>query len=179
MNAQNANRIAFWFPVILPVVVGLVYGFAQFSAEMTASGYIISIVADPAYEDLATAESGIPYLLQTLIQTDLLELWAETSKGIVTAVFSIHVWALSTLFSAAHKVRQSAVFAYPVVGIFTNFFLVSIIVATTNIATSLQNVEGTPAAPGMLFVSTLAAVVAVMVGWFVRRGVWIHYESLL
>jgi len=180
----RSDRVAFWFPIILPVVVGLVYGFTDLASNLGATGIIIAEPTEQAERNMQ---------LQSLLRSDGFSLWDASITGIVTAVFSIHIWALSTLFASDNGGRSSAAFAYPVVGIFVNFFLVSIVVGITDLVEGVQisnmlvqavSESGTtaPIIPGELIVmrmiASAAALLAVAVGWYVRRGIWLHHESV-
>ena len=97
-SAYPNDRITFWFPVLLPILMGLILAFAELVADLAATAIVM--------------DHGENRNIGELIAGDFSKLWLASSKNIGSAVFAIDIWALTTLFVARITPRTPAVYAY-------------------------------------------------------------------
>ena len=170
---RNSNeRLGFWFPIVLPILMGLIPAFAKMASEMGTSAGIYGTMSRML--ELAAEETADPRTLVDNLQVDVVAFWGGLCEGISSAMIAVDVWALTMLFAAPRDQRSSHAYAYPVVGIFLHFVIVLMVVCFVVLGsfsdTHLHVFYGG---------ATVATLGAIVVGWFVRRGVWLHYDSNL
>lgn len=193
LRIDPKDRIAFWFPIALPILMGLVLAFAEFSADLTATAIVMN------------RSSGN---FNDMFVKDLVKLWLAVSKNVGSAVFAIDLWALTTLFVSRELPRSKLIYAFPVLGIFAHFILLLVIVGVSNLANAFDTAAAveitrlkeeaenngdleekliqsnvlikmeTRAFIARSIASTFVTM-SIVVGWAVRRGVWVHHDSVL
>ena len=190
LRIDPQDRMAFWFPIALPILMGLILAFAEFSADLTATAFLMNRQGG-GFEDMFIK--------------DIVKLWLSVSKNVGSAVFAIDLWALTTLFVSRDLPRARLIYAFPVLGIFAHFILLLVIVGVSNLANAFDTAaeiarigadqNDGPAKGGLIlnpdpneietraFVArTMASIfvaISIVVGWAVRRGVWVHHDSIL
>ena len=186
VELKNSNeRLGFWFPVTLPVMVGLIPAFAEM---VTGAGTSTGMATFAAL--VASADEYIVQLANNLM-VDLSHLWDGLNKGVTSSMLAVDIWALTTLFlSRPEGQRSSHAYAYPIFGLMMHFTLVLIVVTCVSLSLSVAEVvakaqddeQKSNAVLWLYLLKTggsLGMIGAVFVGWWVRRGVWMHYDSNL
>ena len=133
---NRGERVSFWFPIVLPVVMGLVYGFAALTADL--GGTALAVIN-------WGLSSGSTLKLSEWLTFDLLVLWDNSCIGIVTSIFAIDIWALTMLFASQVRWRTATAIAYPVVGMFAHFVLLLAVVGTTEVGDAMHRAQVTRA----------------------------------
>lgn len=125
MRIPSADRVAFLFPLALPVLLGLVSGFVQLVVDLSETGTLVR---------QGGGESG------EFVKIDFLNLLKESTQGVTVSLFSVHIWALTTLFATANRLDNIArgAFYYPVLGLVVHFLLVTIVVSFVNLEDSFR-----------------------------------------
>ena len=169
IELERRDQMPFWFPILLPVLMGLLVAFADLTVDMART----------------SASDGASWW--DFVMRDLTRLWSGTSKGVASSIFALDIWALTMLYTNRHETDTSSnyAYAYPVLGIFAHFVLLLLVVALNALAGGADAdafLEDDPdsyksRAIAMRSFATVSALAAVAVAWAVRRGVWIHYES--
>ena len=167
------DRLAFWFPIVLPILMGLVLAFAEFSADLTATAYLMN-------------QGGVKF--SDMFKIDVIQLWQALPKNIGSAVFAIDIWALSILFVSREIPRARSIYTIPVLGIFAHFILLLVIVGVSNLANAFDTLASMMDSSESLnefyamvarIIVSIVAFASIVVGWAVRRGVWIQHDSIL
>lgn len=174
------ERAVFWFPIVLPALMGLILGFAEFLADLAGTA-----IAMDHREELN---------IRKLLWGDLVKLWDASLTGVTSTAFTVDIWALSTLFASRSAVRPGTAYAYAyaVLGLFAHFIILLLVVGLCYLANMsnsaaispdigmpiTSNPERDRALAAIVYgIATLFTFFAVLTGWVVRRGMWIHYDS--
>ena len=165
---HKGKKITFWFPILLPVLMGFVVATAEFATGLGQTGSLALIGLE--LSDNYTSEDWMD-----LLETDLINLWAGTAKGVASTMFSVDIWALTMLYTSRTSViRSSYAYGYPVLGVFAHFVLLLLAVGLTTLAKSSADFNQIMII--LLLAATFVSLLSIIVGWIVRRGVWFHYE---
>lgn len=165
-----SDRMAFWFPVILPILMGLVLALAELVGDLAAT----ALAMEPG-----TDESFLNF-----VKGDLSKLWLSSAKGLAVSVFAVDVWALSVLFSFRTAGQQGTAYAFPVLGIFGHFLLLLVVVGLGHLAVGFDVgaaiAEGSDGAWALAVrgLASVATLLSIWLAWIVRRGIWVHHETL-
>ena len=215
MKTTSTSGLAFWSPLILPVLLGLMAGFVGLVGAFSETGTMVLGGSTGGY---VSAED-----LKDWLKVDLLSLWHESVVGLAFSLFAVHIWSLTTLFSTKVGSLANAVFYYPILGLLTHLILAMVVVSVSSLEESfsragalsrlnvgvvaeveqildadqdfdedfralLQGIVATSdseppadleaAELAARFVSTAAILLALLVAWLVRKGVWSHCDSL-
>ena len=143
---QNKDKqITFWFPILLPVLMGFVVATAEFATGLAQTGVITTIGKELA--DLGP-EDWMP-----LLKSDLLNLWAGTTKGVASTMFSVDIWALTMLYTSHSTTTRSYAYGYPILGIFAHFILLLLATSLVTFATKVEDITIL-----LLFIATLVSL---------------------
>lgn len=175
-SRTSSERMTFWFPVVLPVLMGLLLAFAELTVDFATT----SISKDQMWLDF--------------LRADITKLWAGVSKGVASSVFAVDIWALTMLYTSRREGEEAASFAYgyPVLGIFVHFILLLMVVGFTTLADGLATDELLRSTIStsedelsygvwsilMRVLATVCMFASVIVAWAVRRAIWIYHERL-
>ena len=160
MQPIDRNSLAYWFPLLVPILMGLVLGFvklqgdisntaarSQQSAEIAALAQQSAEIAALAQQSAETAalaqQSAETEDLNTSFQNpvmnnlliDFMEFLGRVSEGVALSIISLDIWVLTTLFAAGAGERSAMtarLYVYPITGILSHFLLLVLIVAIGN-----------------------------------------------
>ena len=168
IKLTRRERLSFWFPILLPALIGLMYGFAELVAGLGASGFAL----------FHTGMEELPGLLRI----DVINFWESSNKGVVTSMISIDLWALSVIFTSKDRATRLAYF-FAVTGILVHFFLVLCVAGVNPLIGAINTMSQDNVDTGSygIYLRSIAsgfALLSVLVGWWVRRGTWLYHEKV-
>ena len=114
------NRVAFWAPLLLPLFAGLVLAFTEFAVAIAQTAIAM--------------EHGKDTDVLRLIYGDVSNLWQASSQGIAAAMFTVDIWALTTIVTKRDLPNATSIYAYPVFGFLLHFVLLLVIVSVGSLA---------------------------------------------
>lgn len=178
---MSDNRLAFWSPVVIPVGVGLLLAFAELAVDLGGSSQGIRMFRDLLSADNEYGDNSVlQEQFMAFIWIDINELWMTLVKSLGISVFAIDIWALTVLFASRAPFRASTIYAYPVIGVFAHFVLLLLIVGTVEVAAGFEDLQDQEniIAIAWKLIASIATFLAILVGYWVRRGIWVHYETI-
>lgn len=179
IRLSPSERIIFWFPIVLPVLMGLILGSAEFLADLAATAIAM--------------DHGEDSNIRNLLLKDIAELWDASLTGVTSTAFTVDIWALSILFASRSAVYTRTAYAYAVLGLFAHFIILLVVVGLCYLANAFDTAAfshtlGMPISSNLerdrawaiiiRVIDTLFMFSSVFTGWGVRRGMWIHYDSV-
>ena len=183
VSVADSKRAAYLFPLLVPLLTGLLLAFAKLLAGMAETSAMIDSVA----------------LLNRLLRTDLNYLWTGAHEGIVVSMAAVDIWALTLLYASRSNPAPYA-FVYPIVGVFLHFILILVVVALHQTAVSLDRLalmdvdlsqlgaadlkgweeekeEASWRADNYRALASVTTVISVVVAVYVRHGIWRLHDA--
>ena len=195
--------LKYMLPLILPIAIGAMSAFAHLIADFSktvtvtnypedkrrlrASDFAESAIEESPIEESPTEESPTeespteespteesPTAVEEpsdAYELNFQKFLLNLAGGIIPSMLAIDIWALTLLLSQPAGRPAPLPYEYPLVGVAGHFLLLLAGVALGLPAWAKESWFWTIAV-------TLMMLLAVSLGWYVRDGIWKHYEML-
>lgn len=178
MKFPDHDSLAYWIPLLVPILMGLVLALAKLLGDLSETRMMMT--------DHIDAQGSISFMKYVVI--DFESFLERVSEGVALSIISIDIWAFTILSDAGQHERSATTvppYAYPVLGILSHFGLLILVIAIGVAAGGAGIAELTVKLEDPSYFSSSMAVrllgfctmlLSVGLGWFVRHGVWLHFE---
>ncbi len=167
------NKLTYWFPLVLPMLMGMILAFAKLSADFSETTTLVGsheVLAQVLRDSDLIDDDALKAAPASGLLVDGERFLRRLSEGVVLSIIAVDIWAFTTLFGAASGPRRRLPYEYPVLGIIAHFLLVLAAAASDSLG-----IKGSTAYT--LIGSVIVMLTAFAVGWWVRHGVWAGYEK--